>query len=128
MLNTIKKTRKMTLTFKPESYAHLLAQYQPKIITTGEENDAVIALAEQLDRQGNRTLEEDALLELLVVLIEKFEDERSPMGNLSTPQSILQHLMEVRNLKQSDLVGILGSKGVVSEVINGKKGIRKICS
>lgn len=27
--------------------------------------------------------------------------------------------MEARELKQSDLVGILGSKGVTSEVING---------
>ena len=33
--------------------------------------------------------------------------------------------MEARDLKQSDLVGILGSKGVTSEVINGKKGISK---
>jgi len=44
----------------------------------------------------------------------------STISNASTPHSILLHLMEARDLKQSDLVGILGSKGVTSEVINGK--------
>lgn len=115
----------MTLTINPESYAKLLAQYQPKVITTDEENDAAIALAEELDHRIDRTLEENALLELLIVLIERFEDEHYPMGNHSTPQSMLQFLIEQRNLKQADLVGILGSSGVVSEVVNGKRSISK---
>ena len=33
--------------------------------------------------------------------------------------------MEARNVKQSDLVGILGAIGVTSEVINGKRSISK---
>jgi HTH-type transcriptional regulator / antitoxin HigA len=33
--------------------------------------------------------------------------------------------MEAQNLKQEDLVGIIGSRGVVSEVINGKRNISK---
>ncbi|RUR74856.1 type II toxin-antitoxin system HigA family antitoxin [Chlorogloeopsis fritschii PCC 9212] len=37
----------------------------------------------------------------------------------------VEHLMEVRGIKQSDLVGIIGSKGVVSEIVNGKRGISK---
>ncbi len=114
----------MTRTFSPESYASLLAQYQPRVIETESENDAAIALAEELEHRPNRTLEEDALLELLVTLIEKFEDEHYQL-NASKPQSILQHLMEARGLKQSDLVDILGSSGVISEVINGKRDISK---
>jgi HTH-type transcriptional regulator/antitoxin HigA len=33
--------------------------------------------------------------------------------------------MEERNLKQVDLVGKIGSKGVVSEIVNGKRSISK---
>jgi len=43
----------------------------------------------------------------------------------ATPQDVLLHLIEVRELKQADLVGVIGSKGVVSEVVNGKRAISK---
>jgi antitoxin component HigA of HigAB toxin-antitoxin module len=46
-------------------------------------------------------------------------------GDLATPRSILLHLMEEHDLKQADLVGIIGSRGVVSEVVNGKQDISK---
>ena len=51
-----------------------MIQYSPKVIETEEENEAALALAEQLEHR-ERTPEADALLELLVMLIEKFEDE-----------------------------------------------------
>lgn len=114
----------MTRIFNPESYANLLAQYQPKVIATEEENDAAIALAQELEHRPNRTPEEDALLELLVTLIEKFEEEHYPIPQ-GTPHAALLHLMEARDLKQEALVGMIGSRGVVSEIINGKRSISK---
>lgn len=113
----------MTRTINREFYAKLLAKYQPKVIETEEENEAAIALAEELEHR-DRTPEEDAFLELLVTLIEKFEDEHYQLHG-STPQSILQHLMEARDIRQEDLIGVIGSRGVVSEVVNGKRGISK---
>ena len=113
----------MTRTIDKEVYANLLAQYQPKVIETEEENEAALALAEELEHR-DRTPEEDALLDLLVTLIEKFEDEHYQLGG-STPQSILLHLMEARDLRQEDLIGVIGSRGVVSEIVNGKRGISK---
>lgn len=113
----------MTRTFNKESYASLLAQYQPKIIETEEENEAAIALALELEHR-DRTPEEDVLLELLVTLIEKFEDEHYQL-NAATPQSILLHFMEARDIRQEDLIGVIGSRGVVSEVVNGKRSISK---
>ena len=120
----IKKSGKMTCTIDNDTYASLLIEFQPKVITTEEENERALAVVEKLMAVKNRTPEQNAFLDLLVVLIEKFEDEHYQL-NASTPHSILLHLMEARNLKQSDLVGILGSKGVTSEVINGKRGISK---
>ena len=109
----------MTRTFNRETYASLLAQYQPKVISTEEENDAALALAEELEHRPNRRPEEDALLELLVALIEKFEEDHYPLPE-GNPHSMLLHLMEARGIRQEDLIGVIGSRGVVSEVVNGR--------
>ena len=61
---------------------------------------------------------------LSVILIEKFEDEHYQLHS-STPQSILQHLMDARDIKQENLIGVIGSRGVVSEIVNGKRSISK---
>ncbi|MGH8001705.1 MAG: helix-turn-helix domain-containing protein [Brasilonema sp.] len=109
----------MTLTFNRETYASLLAKYQPKVIKTDEENEQAIALAEELSHQSNRTLEETALLDLLMTLIEKYEDEHYSIGE-STPHSMILHLIDAQSLKSSDLVKILGSEEVVSQVMSGQ--------
>ena len=41
----------------------------------------------------------------------------------TTPLSMLLHLMEARGLKQVDLIDVIGSSGVVSEIVNGKREI-----
>lgn len=115
----------MTTVLNREYYGKLLAEVVPQVIETEEENERLLAEVEKLMAKGdNLSLEEEKLFDLLVTLIEKFEDEHYQL-NASTPHSILLHLMEARDLKQSDLVGILGSKGVTSEVINGKRSISK---
>ena len=121
----------MTLTTNPSDYVRLLAKYQPKVIETEAENDAygqlrnrAIAFATELEHKPNRTLGEDTILELLVTLIKKFENEQYliPQG---TPHSMLLHLMDAGGIKQENLVGVIGSRGVVSEVVNGKRSISK---
>ena len=102
----------------------MLSLYHPKVITSEAENDAALAVAEELAHRPNKSPEENALLELLVIWIKKFEEEAYPIP-ISSPLNMLKHLMEARDLKQEDLVGIIGSRGVVSEVINGKRSISK---
>lgn len=114
----------MTLTINSSDYAQLLAKYQPKVIETEVENDRAIELAEELEHKANRSVEEDAILELLVTLIELFEEEQYPIPE-GTPHSMLLNLMESNNTKQENLVGVIGSRGVVSEVVNGKRSISK---
>jgi HTH-type transcriptional regulator/antitoxin HigA len=57
-------------------------------------------------------------------LIEEYESKYYPDPEV-TPRDVLLHFMEVRELKQADLVDVIGSKGVVSEVVNGKRAISK---
>ena len=106
-------------------YAALLANALPAVIKTEAENERMLALAEQLiDKGESRTPEEDQLFELVTRLIEDFEDERYPIPD-APPHRILRFLMEQNDLRQSDLLSIFGSRGYVSDVVNGKRAISK---
>ena len=65
----------MTLTFNAEKYKELLFNYQPKIIRTEVENEKALVIVEELMHKKDRTIEEEELYELLITLIEKFEQE-----------------------------------------------------
>jgi HTH-type transcriptional regulator/antitoxin HigA len=115
---------KMTLTFDQDAYRNLLVEVAPKVIETEEEYDRLLAVVERLTFAKNRTIEERALHKLLVTLIEAYESQHYPMDK-TAPHEILQHIMEASGTRQSDLVGVIGSSGVVSEVVNGKRSISK---
>ena len=115
----------MTLTINPETYGKLLTQYLPKVITNEAENERALNIAETLSNKSNLTPEEEQLLDLLVTLIENFESQQYTFDNNSTPLSRLIFLVEANNLKQVDLLDIFGSKGITSEVFNGKRQISK---
>jgi HTH-type transcriptional regulator/antitoxin HigA len=127
MLNTIRKSGKKTAAVKinPQRYGRLLAKVLPVRIETEEENGRMLLEVAKLIRKGDqRTPEENALFDLLVHLIQQFERDFYHPGG-ATPHEILKELMAARGLKQSDLLHIFKSKGVASEVINGKRGISK---
>jgi HTH-type transcriptional regulator/antitoxin HigA len=62
-------------------YGRLLARAVPKVIKTEEENERALAIVESLMEkgEGNMTVEEDALLELLTDLIHDFEEKAYPI-------------------------------------------------
>jgi len=85
-----------------------------------EYNAAVKRLNELLDEIG-----EDekhplySLLDTLSTLIEAYEEEYYPIPE-SSGADVLRYLMEEHGLNQSSLPEI-GSQGVVSEILNGKR-------
>lgn len=109
----------------PVRYRRLLSRTMPVVIETEEENVRMLAIVEKLMQKGEKlSAEEEKLLKLLARLIEDFE-ERFYRANEATPLEVLQHLMEARGVKQSQLWEVFGSKGIASEVLNGKRGISK---
>ncbi|TFI51516.1 transcriptional regulator [Mastigocladus laminosus UU774] len=114
----------MTLTFDQNAYRNLLAEVTPTAIETEQEYERVLQVVERLTFKKNRTIEEQILHKLLVILVEAYETQNYPMDE-SAPDEILQHIMEASGTRQADLVGIIGSSGVVSEVVNGKRSISK---
>jgi len=75
-----------------------------------------------IDLGQNRTQDE---IELLTLLIEKWDDEHNSLKNLD-PVELLKELMLEHQLKAKDLVGILKlSKGTVSKILSYNKGFSK---
>ncbi len=74
-----------------------------------------------LDKHPSRGSTASARLELLSVLVEAYDRAHYPMGESSTPQSIVTFMLEQQDKSRADLVPILGSKSRVSEFLNGKR-------
>lgn len=109
----------------PVRYRRLLSRTMPVVIESEEENARMLATVEKLMQKGEKlSAEEEKLLKLLARLIEDFE-ERFYRPSEATPLEALTHLMEARGVKQSQLWEVFGSKGIASEVLNGKRGISK---
>ena len=109
----------------PTRYKRLLSQTMPVIIETEAENERMLKLIKRImDKGENLSPEEEKLLKLLTRLVEDFE-ERFYKPRDASPIEVLQHLMESREVKQTHLWEVFGSKGIASEVLNGKRGISK---
>ncbi len=107
-------------------YGQLLLEALPRPIETEEENERALAIVNELMSKGEDKLtpEEQALLKLLVRLIEDFEEKAYPIPE-APGWRVLRTLMENRGVRQADLLHIFGSRGIASEVANGKRAISK---
>lgn len=106
-------------------YKRLLSQTMPVVIETEEENERMLSIVRKLMEKGEKlSPEEEKILKLFTRLIEDFE-ERYYHPREAEPLEVLQHLMEARGVTQSHLWELFGSKGIASEVLNGKNGISK---
>ncbi len=85
-----------------------------------EYNAAVKRLNELLDEIGdNEKHPLYSLLDTLGTLVHAYEEEHYPIPDVSGAE-VLRFLMNEHSLTQSDLPEI-GSQGVVSEILNGKR-------
>ncbi len=91
-----------------------------KIIRTEEEYQTALDRLNEIfdNKKGDFHFDE---AELLVMLIEKYEMETEPAFRNPDPIEVIKYKMETTELKNKDLVGIIGSKSKVSEVLNRKR-------
>jgi len=90
-----------------------------KIIKTEEDYKIALSRIDELMDATPNTPEGDEL-ELLVTLVELYEEKEYPIG-MPDPIDAIKFRMEQLGLYQKDLVPIIGSKSKVSEVINKKR-------
>lgn len=111
--------------FSRRRYAALLAEALPRVINKAEELERVSRLAEPLlKKAGSRTPEENALCQLLLKLIDDYQERHTIIPELA-PHELLQALLEESGQRQADLLPIFGSRSRVSDAVNGKRTISK---
>ncbi|MEI9814497.1 MAG: transcriptional regulator [Acidobacteriota bacterium] len=114
----------VTLEIRNSVYAKLLAKSLPKPIRTDAEHSRLADVLLELDEREQLTPEEDALAEILTLLIQDYEEKRFPMPRV-LPTESLRALMEDRGLKHKDIGRVLGNKGAATEVLAGRRSISK---
>jgi HTH-type transcriptional regulator/antitoxin HigA len=117
------RTGRNPATAKPQ-YSRLLTEFSPVAIESRAEHARALRAAAAIMDKGNKSPAETSLLKLLAVLIEDYEQKRYSMGD-ANPIDSLKELMRERTMQAKDLWPVFGSKGITSEVLNGKRGISK---
>lgn len=92
-----------------------------KPIRTDDDLQAAFARLETLFQAPEGTPEADEM-EVLVALIESYENKHYPIGP-ADPVDAIRFRMEQQGLAMKDLEPYIGSTGRVSEVLNRKRGL-----
>ena len=96
------------------------SKMQLKILKTEKDYDkALIRIDELMELNPKLGTKESDELEILVLLVEKYEELN---WNIEIPDPIeaIKYRMEEMNLKQKDLIPYIGNKSKVSELLNRK--------
>ncbi|WP_321995575.1 helix-turn-helix domain-containing protein [Draconibacterium orientale] len=93
------------------------------VIKTEEQYNNYCNILENLILEASPALDDE--IELLTLLIEKWDSEHSTFNDLD-PVQLIRSLMEENGLKAVGLTKLLGlSKGTVSKILNYQKGLSK---
>jgi HTH-type transcriptional regulator/antitoxin HigA len=92
-----------------------------KIITTEQEYEKALNRLSAIF-ESNPDSPEGMEAELLVTLIEKYEKEQYPIA-LPEPITAIKEALEMKGLKDKDLIPAIGSKTTVSLVLNRKRAL-----
>ena len=96
-----------------------------KVIKSRDQYDNYCKTLDALIFDDNSSPQKEDEMELLTLLIERYDQENSNFEEVD-PVRLLKSLMEDHHLKSKDLVNILGvSKGLISDILNYKKGLSK---
>lgn len=106
----------------PEKYS--LSVSSPSPITSERQHEHYLAVLEQMAAKANPTPEEEKYAEVLITLIEAYEEGHHAIPDAS-PVEVLQALMDAHDLRQKDLVPVFGSESIVSEVLHKKRALNK---
>jgi len=106
----------------PEKYA--LEISSPTPIRSERQHEQYLSVLDRLASKENPTSDEEKYAEVLLTLIEAYEEEHHSIPEAS-PLEILRALMDGNDLRQKDLVSIFGTESIVSEVLHKKRGLNK---
>ncbi len=100
--------------------ARMIERGAPHIIRNEEQLAAYTRELFRLTAGPDPTSAQLEAIELLTLLIERYEAENFKVPQAS-PAQVLRFLLDSHSLRQRDIAEDLGSKSVVSEVLSGKR-------
>jgi HTH-type transcriptional regulator/antitoxin HigA len=106
----------------PEKYA--LEVSSPSPITSERQHAEYLSIVNKLASKDYPTSEEEKYAEVLITLIEAYEEEHHSIPN-ACPVEVLRSLMDANDLRQKDLAPIFGIESIVSEVLRNKGDLNK---
>jgi HTH-type transcriptional regulator / antitoxin HigA len=98
----------------------MIEQGAPHLIRTQDQLEAYTKALFALTSLENPTPSEVEAIELLTLLIERYEEDRFALPQAS-PSEVLRFLLDRHGLKQRDIAEELGGESVVSEVLSGRR-------
>jgi HTH-type transcriptional regulator/antitoxin HigA len=105
------------------AYAEVLHKFPPHPVRDDEDNAHATAMLLRLVSDPDQTIEKKAVAEILITLIKAYEQRYAIEA--PDPLGALHELMAANGLKQKDVAPYIGSRGVTSEVLSGRRAISR---
>jgi HTH-type transcriptional regulator/antitoxin HigA len=103
--------------------SHYLVRFRPRPIGSEAQYRRVKRQIEELMRKRNPTRAEEDVVDLLVTLAARYEEQHFPAPNVS-PGEILAHLIEVRGISKAYLARATGiPRQSITNIVSGARGI-----
>lgn len=96
----------------------------PRVIHTDEELAEYTQALFALTSKADPTPEEENAIELMTLLVERYEQERYPIPP-ADPADVLRFLLEQNGLSQRDIAPELGSESTVSLVLSRRRQLNR---
>ena len=105
-------------------YDALVARFVPRLLHCDDDYRAAMVLIDDLLARPDLNPSEADYLELVTKLVVDYEASHHEVYDASEID-VLRSLMEEHGLKQKDLVDVLKTESIVSEVLAGKRALNK---
>jgi HTH-type transcriptional regulator / antitoxin HigA len=114
------------VTHVSDDYLGMVKAFPLRPLRTKMEHTAAGAILDRFIGRDDLTPGQQDYLAALVLFVEDYEHEqRAAWMRRQTPLQLLKHLMVENDMNTSDLGYVLGSRGLASEVLNGKRALSK---
>jgi len=100
--------------------AEMIAHGAPRVIHNDAELEAYTDALFRLTALENPSRSEEEAIELLTLLVERYEQERYPIP-ASDPVAVVRFLIAQQDLTQRDLIPQFGSESAVSMFLSGQR-------
>jgi HTH-type transcriptional regulator/antitoxin HigA len=104
--------------------AEMIRRGAPHVIHSDEELEEYTKALFELTAKPDPTREEEEAIELLTLLIERYETENYPVPDADAVE-VLRFLLDQNGLSQRDIAAELGSESTVSLVLAGKRRLNR---